>query len=145
MQRVLNIEVDADMANLGQVRDFVEEEAQSAGLSSDQKGELVLAVDEAVTNVMMHGCPQGGCNIELEAKLDDRAFSILIRDNGQLFDPTKRHDPNLNISPFEQEQAGGFGVYLIKHLVDQISYQVTSQGCNELTLLKRLDGKTVEA
>lgn len=137
MSRTQHLEIAADLDNLKQVRDFIEESTQLAGLDHERTGELLLAVDEAVTNIIMHGCPQGGCSIEMEFQGDPDACIIRIRDDAPLFDPTSRQEPDLDIPPLERESPGGFGVYLFKHLVDQTSYRTTPDGRNELTLLKR--------
>lgn len=128
--------IPADLDKLGLVRDFIEKETQLIGFPEDRAGELLLAVDEAVTNVIMHGCPEGGCGIEVEVDKVDGACLIRIRDNGPLFDPTAMHDPDLAVSPLERDAPGGFGVYLIRHLVDDATYRTTDDGRNELTLRK---------
>jgi serine/threonine-protein kinase RsbW len=135
--RTQQLEIAADLDNLKQARDFVEETTQLAGLNEDRTGELLLAVDEAVTNIIMHGCPQGGCTIQLEFESVPEACIIRIRDNARLFDPTAMLDPDLGIPPMERAAPGGYGVYLFKHLVDQTTYRTTPDGRNELTLLKR--------
>lgn len=137
MLQTQHLEIAADLDNLKQVRDFIEGSTQLGGLTQDRTGELLLAVDEAVTNIIVHGCPEGGCAIELEVQCDPDACIIRIRDNARLFDPTARLEPNLDIPPLERAAPGGFGVYLFKHLVDQTSYRTTLDGRNELTLLKR--------
>ena len=139
MSRNQRLEIAADLDNLKQIRDFIEGAAQLAGFTHEGSGELLLAVDEAVTNIIMHGCQEGeGGMIELEVQDAPNACIIRIRDNGLLFDPTSRSDPNLNIPPLERDAPGGFGVYLFKHLVDQSSYRVTPDGLNELTLVKHI-------
>jgi serine/threonine-protein kinase RsbW len=137
MSRTQHLEIAADLDSLKQVRDFIEESTRLAGLDHERTGELLLAVDEAVTNIIMHGCPQGGCTIELEFQGASDGCFIRIRDNARLFDPTVILEPDLDIPPLERESPGGFGVYLFKHLVDQTSYRTTPDGRNELTLLKR--------
>lgn len=138
MSRTQHLEIAADLDKLKQVRDFIEESTQLAGLDHERTGELLLAVDEAVTNIIMHGCPQGGCTIELEFQGDPDACIIRIRDDARLFDPTSMQAPDLDISPLDGASPGGFGVYLFKHLVDQIRYRTTPDNRNELTLLKRI-------
>jgi len=145
MSRTQQLEIAADLDSLKQARDFVEETTQLAGLDENRTGELLLAVDEAVTNIVMHGCPQGGCTIQLEFEGEPDACIIRIRDNARLFDPTTKLDPDLAISPLERETPGGFGVYLFKHLVDQTSYRTTPDGRNELTLLKRMAETNISA
>lgn len=133
-----HLEIAADLDNLRQVRDFIASGTQLAGLDQGRTGELLLAVDEAVTNIVMHGCPQGGCTIDLEFQGNAEACIIHIRDDARLFDPTAVNDPDLHISPLERENPGGFGVYLFKHLVDQASYRAMPDGRNELTLVKQI-------
>jgi serine/threonine-protein kinase RsbW len=128
----------AHFESLKPIREFILESAHSAGLGQERSGELLLAVDEAATNIVMHGCPQGGCTIELEFRSNPDACVVHIRDDAPLFDPTALDDPDLAVSPLDREQMGGFGVYLFKHLVDQTSYRTTPDGRNELTLLKRI-------
>ncbi len=139
MPRTQHLEIAADLDSLKQVRDFVEESTRHSGLNPERTGELLLAVDEAVTNIIMHGCPHGGCSIELEWQQEAGACIIRIRDDAPLFDPTLMQAPDLDRSPLDETSSpGGFGVYLFKHLVDQTSYRATPDGRNELTLFKRI-------
>lgn len=131
------LEIAADLDNLKLVRDFIEEIGQLAGLDQGRTGELVLAVDEVVTNIVTHGCASNDCHIELEIQARDQVCSTLIRDDGQLFDPTGMLEPDLQVSPLDRSVPGGYGVYLVRHLVDETRYRVTPDGRNELTLLKR--------
>jgi serine/threonine-protein kinase RsbW len=133
--------IAADLDNLSQVRDFVEACSQATGISDESTGELLLAVDEAVTNIIMHGAATGAQGIELNVDGEAEGCVVRIRDNGPLFDPTAMVDPDLVASPLERDIAGGFGVYLFKHLVDETRYQTTPDGRNELTLVKRLAEK----
>jgi anti-sigma regulatory factor (Ser/Thr protein kinase) len=133
-----SLEIKADLDNLGHVRDFIEANVESAGLSEDSAGELLLAIDEAVSNIIMHGFKSAANgDIELEVKHQPEAILVHIRDNAPLFDPTKGSNPHLEVSPLERDAPGGFGVYLLNHLVDKIAYRVTDDGRNELTMLKK--------
>lgn len=138
MNGVHSLEIKAELDNLGRVRDFIEASVESAGLSTDSAGELLLAVDEAVSNIIMHGFKSAADgDIELEVKQQPEALLVHIRDNAPLFDPTRNSNPHLEISPLERDAPGGFGVYLLNHLVDKIDYRVTDDGRNELTMLKK--------
>lgn len=133
-----SLEIKADLDNLGQVRDFIEANMEETGLTRECAGELLLAVDEAVSNIIMHGFksrPDG--HIEVEVTRQPDSLMVHIRDNAPLFDPTKNFDPHLEVSPLERDAPGGFGVYLLNHLVDQISYRVTDDGRNELAMMKK--------
>lgn len=132
-----SLAIKADLDNLGQVRDFIEENMEETGLSQECAGELLLAVDEAVSNIIMHGFKsKSDGDIQVEVTQQPDALLVHIRDNAPLFDPTRDRNPHLEISPLEREAPGGFGVYLLNHLVDKIDYRVTEDGRNELAMLK---------
>jgi serine/threonine-protein kinase RsbW len=138
MNAAHSLEIKADLDNLGRVRDFIEANLEKAGLSGDGAGELLLAIDEAVSNIIMHGFKSDAeGDIELEVKHQPEAILVQIRDNAPLFDPTRGLNPHLEVSPLERDAPGGFGVYLLNHLVDKIAYRVTDDGRNELTMLKK--------
>lgn len=133
-----SLEIEADLDNLGHVRDFIETKMASAGLSQGSAGELLLAIDEAVSNIIMHGFKSGtNGQIELEVNSQPDGILVQIRDNAPLFDPTRGANPHLEVSPLERDAPGGFGVYLLNHLVDNIAYRVTDDGRNELSMLKK--------
>lgn len=136
MQR---LEILPDLDNLKQVRDFITESAQLAGLSPEKIGELLLAVDEAVTNIIMHGGIDAAHHIEIETQASPDTLSIRILDNGRQFDPTAAAEPDLDAPPLECAKPGGYGIYLLRSLVDQVNYQFQADGRNELTLSKHHD------
>lgn len=138
MNRMGCIKVNTHLDRLGEIRDFVEARVGSAGLPADRAGELVLAVDEAVSNIIMHGATSDEGLIEVQVKAHPEAITVQIRDNGPLFDPTRVEDPHLEISPLAREKEGGFGMYLLNTLVDRVAYRVAEDGWNELLLLKHM-------
>lgn len=127
----------AHLDSLAQVREFVLESARIAGIDDPRAGELLLAVDEAVTSIVMHGCPDGGCGIELAFIPRPGACVIRIRDDAPCFDPLAYRAPESAIPLLERDTIGGFGITLLRRMVDEASYRRTSDGRNELTLLKR--------
>ena len=143
MSSTHSLEIKADLDNLGRVRDFIEANLKKIGISEDGAGELLLAVDEAVSNIIMHGFKShADGDIELEVRHQPEAILVQIRDNAPLFDPTRGSNPHLEISPLERDTPGGFGVFLLNHLVDKIAYRVTDDGRNELTMLKSSSPKS---
>jgi serine/threonine-protein kinase RsbW len=130
------LEVPAHLDSLGPVRDFVGSTLAGLGLGDDAAGELLLAVDEAVSNVVMHGGTDGQGVLEVAVLPGTDAVTVRIRDDARQYDPTGTAAPRLDVSPLDREQAGGFGVELIRRLVDRVGYRVADDGRNELTLVK---------
>jgi serine/threonine-protein kinase RsbW len=126
-----------DLESLKPVREFVEAHAKEAGLPDGAAKDLVLAVDEALTNIIDHGGAPADGLIEVDVPRSADGCVVRIRDNGRAFDPTAVPDEPPPDSPLDREAPGGFGLFLIKHLVDDVRYATTVDGRNELTLLKR--------
>ena len=61
-----------------------------------------------------------------------------IVDDGAPFNPLERESPDTTL-PLEQRPVGGLGVMLVRHLVDEITYDCEG-GRNRVLLGKRLDG-----
>lgn len=133
------LEITPELDNLKQVRDFITDSAHLADLSSEKTGELLLAVDEAVTNIIMHGGTDATQHIEIETQASPDSLSIRILDYGRQFDPTAAVEPDLDVPPLERAKPGGYGISLLRSLVDQVNYQFQADGRNELTLSKHRD------
>lgn len=81
--------------------------------------ELLLAVQEAASNVIRHGC-QGERDriIKVEIDVDDERALVVLHYQGEGFDPDAVAPPS-----FDGSRYGGFGLYLIEKLVDEVEYQ----------------------
>ena len=47
---------------------------------------------------------------------------FLLTDRGQLFDPTQVPDAEINL-PIEERAIGGLGIFLIRSIMNEVSYQ----------------------
>ena len=75
------------MADLQSVRAFVQEHARRAGLDEEQVDDLVQAVDEMTTNVLVHGYRKQPGPLEVDVERDGDAIVVRIRDEAPPFDP----------------------------------------------------------
>ncbi|UCC75576.1 MAG: ATP-binding protein [Anaerolineales bacterium] len=130
------LRIPAELKNLAEIREFVERAATELGVDEGIVDDMVLAVDEAATNIILHGYELGGGMIEMEIRRDGDALQISLRDEGTPFDPTCFPEPDLHLS-LEMRAPGGMGIHLIRQVVDEVNYCTTPQGRNELTLVKR--------
>jgi serine/threonine-protein kinase RsbW len=97
---------------------------------------IELAVNEAIVNVITHAYGDSGKGkLEITFEILREAFRIQIRDWGLGFDVSAIRDPDLSV-PHES----GYGVYLIRQLMDEASYQPGTQNGNLVTLVKNTRG-----
>ena len=100
---------------------------------------MLLAVDEAVTNTVVHGYKGREGSVEIEVGREGHALVIRLRDEAPPFDPTSVPSPDLTL-PLEERALDGMGVYLIRQATDEMRHRTTLQQGNELTLVKRRIG-----
>jgi serine/threonine-protein kinase RsbW len=131
----------AALEDLATIRGFVRQAAGSLLVDEEVVPDLVIATDEAATNIIRHGYRGRGGPIEVEVERVGDSVVIRLRDEAPVFDPTTRAAPDLLV-PLEQRPTGGLGIHLARSSVDRMVHRRSGAG-NELTLVKRLapDGR----
>lgn len=126
-----------DIQQIPQLADFVESVADLAHLDVGTTMSLNLALEEAVSNVIMYAYPEGSDGlVDIEAIIRKDMLRFIISDNGIAFDPTAAPDADVNLD-LEDRPIGGLGIFLVKSIMDTVSYQ-RSDGKNILTMTKKL-------
>jgi len=128
----------ADLSDLAAIRAFVWNTATALDASADAVPDLVLAVDEAVTNIIRHGYGGRPGPIGIEVERDDAAIVVHVTDEAAPFDPTTWPEPDLDV-PLERRAAGGLGIHLVRTSVDRLAHRAAADRGNELILVK-VDG-----
>ena len=126
----------ATIRDLNDIREFLESALLSLGSDSDTAGDLVLAVNEAVTNTLLHGYQEQPGPVAVCAEADGHDLLVRLLDEAPLFDHTAVPPPDINL-PLEERPLGGLGVHMMRQLTDALLYRVTSDGQNELIFVKR--------
>jgi serine/threonine-protein kinase RsbW len=130
-----SLRMDAQLENLSAIRDFVEDAATRLHAAPAAIPNIVLAVDEMVTNIIEHGYRGQPGSIEIDVSTREDALIIQLRDQAPPFDPTIVPPPNLSI-PFDERTPGGLGIYLTRKVMDDVQHRATAVHGNDLTLIK---------
>ena len=126
-----------DIQQIPQLADFVETIAEEKHLDHSLTLSLNLALEEAVTNVIMYAYPEGTDGlVDIEAIIREHSLSFVISDSGQPFDPTAQPDADVSQS-IENRQVGGLGIYLVRSIMDNVSYE-RNGGKNILSMTKNI-------
>jgi len=136
------LSVSAELKNLPAIRRFVDETATRFEVDREIIDGLIQAVDESATNIMTHGYRGSPGPVEIQVSLEGDRLVIRLRDQAPLFDPTQVPPPDLN-APMEARCQGGLGMHLVRCYTDQVTYRVTPEGGNELTLVKSVAARPV--
>jgi serine/threonine-protein kinase RsbW len=130
-----HLTIDADVANLAEVRAAVREVARACDAPVSCIDDLVQAVDEAATNVILHGYQGAPGTIDLTAELVGDDIIVTLEDRAPGFDPTTVPPPDLSIPPM-QRKPGGMGVHLMRVGMDRMEHRARPGGGNILTLTR---------
>jgi serine/threonine-protein kinase RsbW len=121
---------------LAEIRRFVKERATMLGVDLDVLSDVLLAVDAATTNTIVHGYRGREGFVEVEVGREGDALVVRLRDEAVPFDPMSVPPPDLTLPP-EQRVLEGMGIYVIRQAMDEMTHRITLQRGNELTLVKR--------
>ncbi len=130
--------VKSTTANLISIRKFINGKAKSCGFSSNEIEDIVLAVDEACTNIIEHSYhSKPNFDLEITVSCAKDNFIIKIIDYGETFEPSSIKELNLELY-HKQRRVGGLGVYLMKTLMDDVKYTSVKNKYNQVLLTKKL-------
>lgn len=126
-----------DIRQIPQLAHFVEDVALEMKLDQGLTMNLNLALEEAVTNIILYAYPEGADGlVDIEAILGSSRLTFVITDSGMAFDPTAA-PPALTEAPLEERTVGGLGIHLVRNLMDSVDYE-RRDGKNILTMIKNI-------
>jgi serine/threonine-protein kinase RsbW len=117
----VSLRVPSDVSCIEEVVDLVTRHC-CAGSSASQKlrFNLRVAVAEALANAIVAGNQEDRSkSVEVNAELSGEVIRIEVTDQGEGFDPSTIATP---IEPEELERPNGRGLFLIRHLVDEVHF-----------------------
>ena len=126
-----------DIQQIPQLAGFVEAIAQEKHLSQSLAMGINLALEEAVSNVIMYAYPKETDGlVDVEAILRKDSLEFLVIDSGVPFDPTVAPMTDTTL-PAEDRPIGGLGIHLVRQLMDTVSYErINEKNC--LKMIKKL-------
>jgi anti-sigma regulatory factor (Ser/Thr protein kinase) len=138
---LLRMELRSNPGVLCAVRGALGKLTEALGLPDAECRAVVLAVDEALTNIIRHAY-QGKSDKPIEATFRrisvaqngnrSEALEIVLQDHGVTVDRK-----NLCGRPLEEIRPGGLGLHFIRESVDKVEFQ-RRNGKNQLRLIKFL-------
>jgi len=123
---------------LSTLADFLKGVCQKHGVPTKDIENILLAVDEASTNVIKYAYQVGPLNyFKVRVSFDRDLVQIDLLDQGRRFNPLE------NPPPDKKELAGGeedlgMGIYVMKKVMDNIRYRYSPNEGNHLILIKRI-------
>lgn len=116
----ISIQIPSIIENIRMIESFIDNAKERFHLDEDLYGNIMIAVTEAVNNAIKHG--NGGNsskNVFLSLTLNENLLKFVVKDEGPGFNYEELPDPT---APENLEKPGGRGIFLMKHLSDQVAF-----------------------
>ena len=117
----------AVLDSLTELRRYVKDAADGAGIDAARSYQLQLAVDEIATNAIVYGYRDVSASavILISGEMRDGVLVITLEDRGQAFDPRTMQMPEAEdlAKPLEERTIGGLGIFLATQGVDRFDYR----------------------
>jgi serine/threonine-protein kinase RsbW len=138
MERSFDLILKAEINEIPRVSAALENVMQVHSFSKEEILDTQLAVEEVVTNVIMHGYEGHSGEIHITCHATRGSIEIQIEDSAPLFNPLSVPDPDVT-ADIQDRRLGGLGIFLIRRVMDDVMYR-NDQEKNILVLIKRKSG-----
>ena len=130
---------------LAYIRAIVGDLARKVGFDESEAAKVEMAVDEACSNVVRHAYSpdkewcwqQRDPEIRLDIRVEGSRLIIEINDHGQHFDFASYSLTDVE-NRLKEMQPGGYGIFIMRKLMDEVQYSSSDQTGNTLRLVKYL-------
>tara|TARA_B100002019_G_C20967773_1_gene449545 strand:- start:100 stop:528 length:429 start_codon:yes stop_codon:yes gene_type:complete len=102
-------------------------------LDNEKSSEISMALIEACINAFEHS--ESKSEIFIHFIISDESLTIKVIDKGKGFDSSKISIPNIDNKLGSDEKKRGWGIMLIKELMDSVNYESNEEGTT-LTMIK---------
>lgn len=114
------IEISSRPESINIIEKLIDDMRSEHDIHEDAFGNILVAVTEAVNNAIQHGNKYDpNKKVKVTYEKEEETMSFIISDQGSGFDYYNLPDPT---APENIEKPTGRGVFLMKHLADQIIF-----------------------
>lgn len=115
--------------------------ARRMGFAADRVEALRTAIAEAVTNAIEHGNAQDSgmrVLVMLTARPDELVVSVADQGRKQLDQGQTTLNPRIE-DAFDRQDKGGWGIWLIRELMDEVEFSTAPSGGNQVRMVIHLE------
>lgn len=117
----IKISIPSLIENITIIESFIDNAKEKFQINDDIYGNIMISVTECVSNAIIHGNNRNkNKKVNIELKFFENQLKFIIEDQGEGFDYQSLKDPT---SPEHLEKTGGRGVFIMKHLSDEVEFE----------------------
>ncbi|WP_209331186.1 ATP-binding protein [Lunatimonas salinarum] len=117
----IKISIPSLIENITIVESFIDNAKVKYQINDDIYGNIMISVTECVSNAIIHGNREDPKKqVKLVLEFHENQLKFIVEDEGSGYDYQHLKDPT---APENLEKTGGRGVFLMKHLCDELSFE----------------------
>ncbi len=117
---------------------FAATAARDMGLSDERIEDLKTAVSEACINAIEHGHKMdASMKVGVILDVEEMNLQVTVQDKGVEIGPVET--PNIDDKVEGRSSRRGWGIFLIKNLVDEVKFETTPEGGNLVRMIIHLE------
>lgn len=126
----LELRVPSELGNERYAMEFAEDVALQMGFQRDKVEDLKIAVSEACLNAIEHGNSLNrNMKVLIDFTIGASELEIRVKDRGSGFVPGEIGKPDIKRKvEGDDPESRGWGVFLIKNMVDELEYRDEGSG-----------------
>jgi serine/threonine-protein kinase RsbW len=115
------IDIASKIDNINKIEKMIDEFSEHNEINSEIYGKILIATVEAVNNSIVHGNKEDvNKKVFVSVDMEEDKITIRVQDEGEGFNSNQIPDPT---KPENVENIHGRGIYLMKHLADDVSFE----------------------
>jgi len=117
----IKISIPSLIENIQVIESFIDNAKEEFEINDDMYGNIMISVTECISNAIVHGNQSDSSKlVHLELQMELGLLRCSIEDEGNGFDFNQLPDPT---DPENIEKVGGRGIFLMKHLSDEVKFE----------------------
>jgi serine/threonine-protein kinase RsbW len=117
----IKISIPSLIENIQIIESFIDNAKEDFEINDDLYGNIMISVTECISNAIVHGNQSDSSKlVHLELQMEPGLLRCSIEDEGNGFDFNQLPDPT---DPENLEKTGGRGIFLMKHLSDEVKFE----------------------
>jgi len=117
----IKISIPSLIENIQVIESFIDNAKEAFEINDDLYGNIMISVTECISNAIVHGNQSDSSKlVHLELQMEPGLLRCSIEDEGNGFDFNQLPDPT---DPENIEKVGGRGIFLMKHLSDEVKFE----------------------
>lgn len=130
------LKIKAKDENLSQVLELIDGMLEQNDCSMKVQMQIDIAVEEIFVNVSHYAYAPDEGDVLIKYGIENGEVEITVIDSGAPYNPLEKPDPDITLS-VDERQIGGLGIFMVKKIMDSVSYQYVDNR-NNFTIRKKM-------